>query len=775
MGDVGNPHKQISILLVCYGDYPHYSGRAIASLAATPDLRQHCDVHVGCNACCPETIAIMRRHRDAGVIDTLIESQANLNKDPMLRHLLQWVATPYVLIMDDDSHVRSPWLDAMLRFLRRHDPLDVAGQLFCRDRTPPYQPAAERRPWWRGMDHVPPDQRQRIVYATGGLLLARTAFLRDHGWPDAGLVVEFEDVLLCDLVHHVGGKLLPFDSDILASVSISDGERRWSQAVGRNDQHIPGAAPAASPPEASQLLRQGIAQFRAGRFAEAEALAQQMLSAQAGDADGLHLLGMVAHATRRDEKALDLMQQAIAVRPGIPDYHNNLGNVFAKLNRLEEAEAAFRRALSLKDDYAEAHNNLANLLNRHDRAEAAIEHYERALSLKPQYPEAQANLANTYRSLGRGEKVAECARRAIQLNPRSADAYNQLALVAQEQGRLEEALQAIDRAIALRPQDGHLQLNKAFMLLLAGDFEHGWPQYEWRFSLPENRERLRFPQPLWNGESLRGKSILLHCEQGLGATIQFVRYAIGIAAQAKRTVLECQPALKTLLRLSLPPAVQIFARGEPLPPFDVHLPLLSLPRVMKTTLESIPCTTPYLKADPALVQQWLEELARIHGRRIGIAWQGNPHYGGDRQRSFSLEHFAALADLPDVNLLSLQKNKGSEQVEQHGQRLKLIDLAPRLDERTGAFMDTTALMMSLDLVVTSDTSIAHLAGALGVRVWVALSSSPDWRWMQRGERYPWYQRMRLFRQRKPGDWDEVFQRMAGELQQHSEPTLCVPS
>jgi hypothetical protein len=271
-----------------------------------------------------------------------------------------------------------------------------------------------------------------------------------------------------------------------------------------------------------------------------------------------------------------------------------------------------------------------------------------------------------------------------------------------------------------------------------------------------------FPQPQWDGSPLEGRTILIHAEQGLGDTIQFIRYAPLVKRRGGTVIVECQPVLSQLLA-GCPGIDRLIAQGSPLPAFDVHVPLLSLPRIFGTTLADVPAEVPYLFADAALIERWRDELAGVPGVKIGIAWQGNTRFPADCMRSIPLTHFAPLAQVDGVRLFSLQKGPGREQLAATAAYLPVIDLADRLDEKAGGFMDTAAVVKNLDLIITSDTAIAHLAGALGVPVWVGLALGADWRYLLGREDSPWYPTMRLFRQTRLGDWDGVFERIASEL------------
>jgi len=295
--------------------------------------------------------------------------------------------------------------------------------------------------------------------------------------------------------------------------------------------------------------------------------------------------------------------------------------------------------------------------------------------------------------------------------------------------------------------------------LSLGDFETGWKEYEWRWKLSGNAMP-PFTQPLWDGSSLAGRTIFLHAEQGLGDTLQFVRYATLLKRSGARVILRCPKSLFSLLK-DFNGADVVIDRGTPAR-FDVHAPLMSLPGICRTRLDNIPAEVPYLSADAALVATWRRELSHIDGFRVGIAWQGTPSNDKDKPRSTSLSRFAPLALIPGVRLINLQKGLGSEQIAAERARISLVDFGERLDAQA-AFIDTAALMMNLDLVITVDTAIAHLAGALGVPVWIPLSFSPDWRWMQVRRDSPWYPAARLFRQPAMGDYETVFAEMAAAL------------
>ncbi len=297
-------------------------------------------------------------------------------------------------------------------------------------------------------------------------------------------------------------------------------------------------------------------------------------------------------------------------------------------------------------------------------------------------------------------------------------------------------------------------------MLTQGRLAEGWREYEWRSQCQEFGNRW-FSQPLWDGTPLGDKGLLVHAEQGLGDTLQFIRYQPLLKQHCSNVIVEVQAPLLPILELA--GFSGLVGRQTPLPPFDVQVPILSLPGILKTTLDNLPTRVPYLRARENLVAHWRRELSGVRSLKVGIVWQGSPTYAEDRYRSIPLSWFAVLAQVPGVQLYSLQKGPGSEQLQGLDGRFSVIDLGSRADNETGAFMDTAAIMKNLDLVITSDTASAHLAGALGVPVWVALRISPDWRWLIEGESSPWYPTMRLFRQTEFENWRPVFDRMAAAL------------
>ncbi len=441
--------------------------------------------------------------------------------------------------------------------------------------------------------------------------------------------------------------------------------------------------------------------------------------------------------------------------------HNDLGVIFLHQGDRRQAQARFEQALALRPNFAAAHNNLGQVLMDLGKRDEAAAQFERALALRPDFAEVHNNLANVLLGQGKLDEAAARYEQALALRPDFAESLKNLGVALRNQGKRDQALARFQQAIALRPNYPDAHVGVAVHYLTEGDFERGWPEYEWRLRVSDRLPRHTLPR--WTGEPLAGRSLLLLAEAGLGDTILFVRYARLLKEQGARVVLATQPPLGRLLA-SDADLDELFILGSAaeLPRCDFCLPLWSAPFAFQTTVATIPGKIPYLTADPQLTDAWRQELAGIEGFKIGIAWQGSGNSPLDRWRAIPLANFAPLAALPGVRLVSLQKGFGSEQIATVD--FPVLDLSDRLDEAAGPFMDTAAVMRNLDLVVTSDTAVAHLAGALGVPVSLALHFSADWRWLRQRDDTPWYPTMRLFRQTAFGQWPDVFERIAGAVQ-----------
>ena len=536
-----------------------------------------------------------------------------------------------------------------------------------------------------------------------------------------------------------------------------------------------------------RLMTLVLREYGAEHLAEVERLCLQILALDACHADTLFILGMAAFKTGRFPVAERMIRGALAVNPQQPFYHFNLSNVLRALKRDEESLAGLQRALELKPDMVEGLFNLGILRMNEKKQEEAIVLYQRALAIKPDYVDALCNLGGAYRQLMRLDEAVETFQKALALTPQNPDLSCNLGDALHAQGKVVEAVELYNRTLALNPKHfkacnclcnanfdlgnladsvswcertlalkpdfGDALMNQCLLQLLLGDYSNGWRNYEVRWEVYPPRV---FNEPLWLGAPLNGVGIVLYAEQGLGDSLQFLRYAPMVAAAGGRVILDLPGNLRRLAA-SIPGVSALVATGEPLPLFACRCPLMSLPLALGTTIESVPARVPYLFAP----QEALQTAAALNwpatGLRVGVAWTGNPSHPKNRARSVPLDLLATLFDLDDVHFFSLQI--GAPEAELVARKTRAIDLEPF----TRDMADTAAQMMQMDLILSIDTSMAHLAGALGRPLWVMLNKVPDWRWLLEREDCPWYPTARLLRQPHQGDWPAVIERVRKDL------------
>jgi len=427
-----------------------------------------------------------------------------------------------------------------------------------------------------------------------------------------------------------------------------------------------------------------------------------------------------------------------------------------RAGRLDEAIQGYTDSLALDPQQPQAYNNMGVALRASGAFHAAIASYHLAIALRGDDPGSHSNLGNALRALGRHEEAEMHHREAIALDSGYLEAHYNLGLVLKDQGKLDEALACLEAVVEQKPDyvDAHWDL--ALALLMKGDLESGFQEYEWRWRLAENQPR-HFDEPDWRGDPLDGRTILLHAEQGIGDSIQFARYVALVARRGGRVVLECQKTLVDLFA-TLDGPTEIAARGDALPDFDVHAPLLSLPHIFKTELGSIPATANYLAADSARVEKF-DEAIDAQRFNVGLVWAGKPTHRNDRNRTAGIEPFIGLLGTPGCAFHSLQVGPRTADIQATGCTGLMRDHTDAIEN----FADTAALVSALDLVISVDTSVCHLAGALGKKCWVVLPYTPDWRWLMERDDSPWYPALRLFRQESFGDWPSVFARISAEL------------
>jgi tetratricopeptide (TPR) repeat protein len=501
-----------------------------------------------------------------------------------------------------------------------------------------------------------------------------------------------------------------------------------------------------------------------GRHDQAAAHYEKALGIVPDYAEARNNFGNALQLLGRSEEAIAQFEQALVIRPNYAEAHKNFGNVLGALGRNEEAIAHYEKALAITPTYAEAHESLGNALMALERHEEAIGQFEQALALRPEYAEAHSSLGLALAALDWHEAAIAHYERAIAIKPGYADAHGNLGNALWALGRDKEALASHDRALAIKPDLAAARWNRSQVYLSIGDWVRGFRDYECRWEAqPKNSPKRNFTQPLWLGEKpLAGRRILLHAEQGLGDTLMSVRYVRRVVEAGAAVTLEVQPPLKSLLA-QIDGVSQVLAKGEALPGFDMHCPLMSLPLAFGTTLETVPAEVPYLEAQQDRVPEWQHRVRDIGLPRIGIVWCGNRR--ADASRSIPLPMFLGIGS-PHIQLISLQKeipDDDKELLQQHD--------VPYFDEEIHKdFSDTAALIALMDLVVSIDTSVAHLAGAMGKPVWIPLKFSAEWRWLQDRNDSVWYPTARLFRQPATGDWKSVIARVRQELETY--PWRC---
>ncbi len=504
----------------------------------------------------------------------------------------------------------------------------------------------------------------------------------------------------------------------------------------------------------------GLALARLGQLTQAIASFREALRIRPHYANALLNLGNAFRRAEQLPDAIAMYEAAIALSPQDADIHYNLAGAFESLGDLEKAIVSYRAAISKRANFPQACNNLGNALAAAGRFDEAVAAYTAAISQQPNYAEAYANRAAARFALRHFSSAKEDCDTALKLNPGMAVAYCNRSAILRETGDIARAIEDCETALAIDPDYLDAKWNLALTRLLIGDWIRGWDGFELRFRKSLNRIEKPMPHIAdWAGEPMGGKRILIYCEQGLGDTIQFIRFAPVLQKMHAEIVIK---APKSLIPMISTMGLDAYDDVRELD-FDYKVALLSIPRLLG--IASIVPASGYLNADPDKVAMWKSSLPSS-GIRVGICWQGNPSASVDSGRSIPLAQFEPLAGLDQVHLISLQKGPGLEQIKTFAYRNRLI--APDEIDKDGAFTDTAAIIQNLDLVVTSDTSVAHLAGALGKPVWIALKYVPDWRWLLDRSDSVWYPSARLYRQTRLDDWTSVFDEIASDLKRMCE-------
>ncbi len=573
--------------------------------------------------------------------------------------------------------------------------------------------------------------------------------------------------------HQQAVQLKPQDADahynlgviLYQSGQLEAAQNHYQQAVRLNPNHL------------SAHTNLGLTLYKQGRLAEALIAYQQAIAIQPNHLNAHNGLGVVLYQMGQLEAAIDHCQRAIALDANCFSAYNNLGTVLQRQGKLAEAQAQYERALAINPDYASAYDNLGTVCQEQKQIEAAISHYKRAIELDPASANAYNNLGSALKEQGNLTEAIACCREAIRLQPDHADAHNNYGSGLVDQGKFAEAVFHFEQTIRYKPDHANAHLNLGIILLMLGDYQRGFQEYHWRWQTKQCPD-LRYPFALWDGSDPQGKIILLTAEQGFGDTLQFARYAPLVAQRGGCVVVACQKQLLRLLE-TLPGIDRCVDRDQVNVQTHVHAPLLDLPLLLGTTLETIPATVPYLRVPPGVTVSLPEPGNSSAGAgegispavlKVGIVWASNPDNSTSKKRSCPLDHFVSLQELPGVQLYSLQKDISSLD-----QELLANWAIPDLSAQLHDFADTAGAIAQLDLVISVDTAVAHLAGALAKPVWTLLPEVADWRWLRERQDTPWYPTMRLFRQVEDGNWVEVFERLQAALREGIEnPASIVP-
>jgi len=542
-----------------------------------------------------------------------------------------------------------------------------------------------------------------------------------------------------------------------------------------------------------QIIGQALALHQQGRLDEAEKLYARALKLQRDNFDALHLLGMlnhqrgktgeayrlltaalkvqprspdalsnlalVLHALKRDDEALAALDKAQAMAPGNADALNNRGTILLDLKRPAEAVAAFDAVLAHQPRHLQALVNRGNARSDLGQGAQALSDFEAALGIAPGHPLTLYNRGNALRALGRPQDAIADYERALAAAPNHVNAWFNRGMALAALNRHQDALASYGKVLTLQPDHADAHFSAAMSLLTLGDYRRGFAEYEWRWKRTGMSARKSFRRPPWLGETpLAGKTILLHAEQGLGDTLQFVRYAPLLARAGARVIVEVQPELKELLT-GLDGVAGVIGLGEGLPPFDLHCPLASLPLALKTELSSVPAEIPYLRASAQRLEKWRPRLDALAGPRVALAWSGRDTHPNDRNRSLTLAQLEPLLSVPGMSFVSVQHAPRAADAGALSRESRILHLGDALSD----FADTAAVLALADLVICVDTSVAHVAGALGRPTFVLVPFQPDWRWTLDRDRSPWYPATRLFRQSAMGDWAGVVTRIGAEL------------
>lgn len=511
--------------------------------------------------------------------------------------------------------------------------------------------------------------------------------------------------------------------------------------------------------DGAKEINNGIALHQTGRLAEAMAVYRRVIEAEPNNPNAHHLLGLALHQSGKDDEAIPEFERAIAIYPA-DTYYANFAELWRRKEKWDSAIYCYEQVLSRVPGDVEVRYLLAEAQVKSDRFEEALANLRQCIKHGKDDSNTWSGICEALRRLERLDEAIEAGRKAVELDPNSAVAWHSLGWTIMRQGKIHEAVPYINKAIELKPDWPMVIWRRAFAHLALGDFAQGWRDYESRWLDDELQKKTarNLPGSVWRGEDVRGKVVYVHIEQGLGDYIQMARYIPLIQARgAAQVSLEAPPELASLMERSIP-GVHLITGSVKQMRYHYYIPLMSLPLAFGTLVNTVPANVPYLRADPQAVENWRKKLAEVPGLKVGLVWAGSPTHPNDRNRSMRLSELLPLKAIPNIRFVSLQKGAAASQASQVP-GMELIDWTDQLQ----TLDDTAALISALDLVITVDTSVAHLAGALGAPVWTLLAIAPDFRWMLEREDSPWYPTMRLFRQEKALDWSPVIGRVKDEL------------
>jgi len=517
-----------------------------------------------------------------------------------------------------------------------------------------------------------------------------------------------------------------------------------------------------NPNSAVTYFNMGITLRGQGKPDEAIFCYRKVLEINPASANVYFNMGNVLKDHNKTEEAISCYRKVLEINPKDADAYSNMGIAYKNQDNIEEAISCYKKALEINPESAEAYCCLADAYKDRNNLKEAISYYQKALHLNPEFPKAYIGIGGVYYQRDRLSEAISCCETALLFDPEYVEAYYNLGMIMDAVGQTEDAIKKYNHALQFDPEHRDASWNRSLALLLLGDFEEGWKGYEQR--IHENEWKHVYPYryglPRWDGSSLAGKKLFIHEEQGIGDTLQFIRYLPMAKARGGTVVFETRPHIFSLLDNfeGIDMLVERSPDGKPVVECDCYIPLLSLPGIFETALDTIPSNVPYLFSKPAKAKYWRDRLAGP-GFKVGIVWAGNPSHKKDASRSCPLKYFSTLANIPGVSLYGLQKGVAAADIEISSEGRFLKNVGAELKD----FNDTAGLIENLDLVISVDTAVAHLAGAMGKPIWTLLPFVPDWRWMLGREDSPWYPTMRLFRQSNRGDWIPVLTRVENEL------------